>query len=333
MFEKVYDVICAEELKNQLPADGEIRRIKAENDRILKDIISGRDKRFLVVSGPCSADSRDALYEYCKRLSVLKEKFSDRMFILPRVFTAKPRTTGEGYLGMMYQPEGKNVDINKGLYESRLMMLDIIRNTGMAVSDELLYPEYYDYTDDLVSYYFVGARSSENPEHRNVSSGLDVIVGMKNSTGGNLISLAGSVHAASTPKEFLLKGKQVKTAGNPYAHAVLRGFVDESGVFHPNYSESSLRSYEMLCDDYGVENKFVLVDCSHANSSKQTYKQIAAAKSVVAASNRLVGGIMLESYLFEGRAEEGFGISRTDSCIGWEDTEMLLTEIYGTLSR
>ncbi len=332
MFERVKKVITAEEVKKLLPVGEKIASVKADNDETLRNLVSGKDKRFLLVCGPCSADNEDAVAEYCVKLKALSDRYDDRLVIVPRVFTAKPRTNGEGYLGMMYQPEGVSVDVDEGVRRSRGMMLRIIEETGLPISDELLYPEYYDYNDDLVSYYFIGARSSENPEHRNVGSGLGVAVGVKNSTGGNLMSLAGSVYSVNTPKEFLLKGEQVRTEGNPYAHAVFRGFVDESGVFYPNYSDNSLRTYLMLCENYGVINRFVMVDCSHANSSKQTIKQIKTARSIIRERNKVIGSLMLESYLFEGRSDSGeYGVSRTDNCIGFEDTESLVKDLYDSL--
>lgn len=334
MFEKVSKVISAKEVKKLLPVNEKIAKLKTENDETLKNIVSGKDKRFLLVCGPCSADNEEAVSEYCLKLKKISDKVSDKIFIMPRIFTAKPRTNGEGYLGMMYQPDGNAVNVDRGVKNSRKMMLRLIDETGFAISDELLYPEYYDYNDDLVSYFFIGARSSENPEHRNVASGLNVAVGVKNSTGGNLMSLAGSVYSVNTPREFLLKGEQVKTQGNPYAHAVFRGFVDESGVFYPNYNDSSLRSYLMLCDHYNVKNRFVMVDCSHANSSKQTIKQIKTAQSIIREKNKIIGSLMLESYLIEGRTDCGtYGMSRTDNCIGFEDTEMLIYELYDSLNE
>lgn len=331
MFTEEKTIITPDELKEAMPLSDRVAEVKQKNDIVLKEFMAGRDKRFLVVSGPCSADNEDALSEYCGRLSHLADKLSDKILFVTRIFTAKPRTNGEGYLGMMYQPDGKNVDIDKGVRLARQMLMRCISETGLPVADELLYPEYYDYYDDLISYYFIGARSSENPEHRNIGSGLDVVVGVKNSTGGNLISLAGAVHACQNPKTFLLKGKQVSASGNPYAHAVLRGFVDESGVFFPNYSENSLKTYEMLCGSMGVINNSVIIDCSHANSAKQSMKQIQAAKRIVERRYPIVKGIMLESYLFEGQSDSQYGVSRTDSCLGWEDTEELLYDIYNKL--
>ncbi|MEG2085952.1 MAG: 3-deoxy-7-phosphoheptulonate synthase [Clostridia bacterium] len=268
MFKTVKRVITPDELKKLLPITAELAEIKLQNDNLIKSIISGKDKRFLIVTGPCSADNIDAVMEYCIKLKVLSDKYIDKIVIMPRVFTAKPRTTGEGYLGMMYQPDCDIVDIDKGVYKSREMMIRCIKETGMAISDELLYPEYYDYFDDLISYYFIGARSSENPEHRNIGSGLDMTVGVKNGTGGNLISLAGAVYACQRPKEFLLKGVQVKTEGNLYAHAVFRGFVDESGVFYTNYSENCLNTYGLICDNLGISNKSVLVDRTQTAQNK-----------------------------------------------------------------
>ncbi|MDD4292029.1 MAG: 3-deoxy-7-phosphoheptulonate synthase [Clostridia bacterium] len=330
MFTKQNKVICADALKIEMPIGQETARFIAKETDTLKKIILGEDKRFLVVCGPCSADDADAIVEYCRKLSVLKEKYSDKVYILPRVFTAKPRTTGDGYLGMMYQPDGVNVNIDRGLRMCRKTMLRVTEECKTIIADELLYPEYYEYFDDLVSYYFIGARSSENPEHRNVASGLDVPVGVKNSTGGNILALAGSVHACLAPKEFLLRDFQVKTNGNQYAHAVLRGYVDESGVFYGNYSANTIDAYESICESLKINNKFVMVDCSHANSMKQTQKQIKAAREVINAKHCAVRGIMLESYLFEG-CGSGYGYSKTDACISFNDTSILLEELYCSL--
>lgn len=332
MIKVIKKVISPLELKREMPMPKEAEAIKRQNDCLLQNVVSGKDKRLLIISGPCSADDPDAVIEYCRRLKVLNDRYADKMVIIPRIFTAKPRTNGEGYLGMMYQPYAEEVNINEGLLRARKMLIDCICETALPISDELLYPEYYDYFDDLISYYVIGARSSENPEHRNISSGLDVAVGVKNTTGGNLISLAGAVYACSTPKTFLFKGNEVATSGNKLAHAILRGYVDQSGVFFRNYSTGSISNYKLLCNKYNVGNKRIIVDCSHANSSKQIMKQLEAAREVISARDPDVFGLMFESYLFEGSDPSGrYGVSRTDACIGWEDTERIIDEIFSMI--
>ncbi len=285
----------------------------------------------MIVCGPCGADNFDASIEYCQRLYQLSLKVKDKIFLMPRLYTAKARSNGEGYLGMLFQPDSEVIDINKGLMLSRKMLAKCIAVTGLPIAEEFLFLEQLEYNADLISYFFLGARQSDSPFYRNVVSGVDVAVGIKNDLAGNMLNLAGSVHASSTPKTFLFKGGQITTTGNRFCHGVLRGFVDESTGFYNNISQQNIDALNNYCLEFGTQNDFVMVDCSHANSKKCALNQIDNALKTV--SETSARGIMLESYLFGGTAADVYGVSKTDECLDWENTEKLILKIYDYLSQ
>ena len=326
------------EIKEQFPLSksGEVALSNSVSD--LKDVFCGKSDRFILIIGPCSADRVDAVIDYIHRLIKVQEKVADKIIIVPRIYTNKPRTTGEGYKGMLHQPDpNSETDMLRGIVAIRKLHIRAIEETGFGCADEMLYPENYRYLSDLLAYCAVGARSVENQQHRQVASGCDVPVGMKNPTGGNISVLMNSIKAAHTSHVFLYRGWEVKTHGNPYAHAILRGYVDKQGVSHSNYS------YEDLCELYeayqeaDIENPAVIVDTNHENSGKNHLEQIDIAKKVLSSIKRsenlrkMVKGLMIESYIEDGAQKicenSVYGKSVTDPCLGWEKTEKLIYEI------
>ena len=326
-----------QELMRDYPVSDGIRRLKADRDSQIRDILTGKDKRFLLIIGPCSADRQDAVLEYMGRLRDIEKQVRDRLFIVPRVYTNKPRTKGTGYKGMLHQPDPlKGEDLLSGIIAIRRMHEEIARETGFTCADEMLYPSNYSYLSDLLSYVAVGARSVENQEHRLVASGLDVPVGMKNPCAGDLSVMMNSIAAAQSPQEFIYRSWEVRTAGNPLTHAILRGYVDNFGRSHPNYHYENLQELNRLYAQYGLKNPAVIVDANHANSSKQYLEQIRICKDVMhsrALSEdiaRLVRGLMVESYLEDGsQSVDGgvFGKSITDPCLGWEKSKELILRL------
>lgn len=311
---------------------------KLERDRELEAIIKGQESRLLLIIGPCSADNEEAVLDYARRLSKLQDELVDKLFILMRVYTTKPRTTGDGYKGLMHNRESDSVS---GLEAVRKLHYRVISETGLTTADEMLYPAHYPVIADLVSYHAVGARSVENQEHRFLASGLDCPVGMKNPTSGQLDVMFNAIYAAQNPQAFTYHYQEVVTDGNSLAHAVLRGGRNSIGRSCPNYSHddllSAIKQYQMM----GLKHSFLVVDANHDNSGKDYLKQIAIVREVLASRqanadiNRYVRGFMLESYLEDGRQDEPvvFGQSLTDPCLGWEKTESLIREIYQNLSE
>lgn len=323
-----------QELKRDYPVSAEIKRVKAERDRQIADILTGKDDRLLLIIGPCSADREDAVVEYMERLKKVNEKVSDKLMIVPRVYTNKPRTRGVGYKGMLHQPDPeKGEDLLAGIIAIREMHTRIIRETGFTCAEEMLYPSNYTFLSDLLSYVAVGARSVENQEHRLVASGLDIPAGMKNPTAGDISVMMNSIAAAQSPQEFIYRGWEVATKGNPLTHAILRGYVDNFGRSHPNYHYEDLRQLRGLYDESGLENPGVIIDTNHNNSGKQYLEQIRICKDVMhsrtlsADIRGLVKGLMVESYLVDGCQKVGGGVygqSITDPCLGWEKSERLI---------
>ena len=326
-----------EELKQEVPLDDTIRRIKEARDRSLAALLTGEDPRFLLLIGPCSADREDAVLVYTERLAALQEKVADRLLLVPRVNASKPRTTGRGYMGMLHQPDPeKEEDVLAGLVAVRKMHARIVRETGLTCAEEMLYPENHCYLSDLLSYVSIGARSVEDQQHRFVASGVGIPTGMKNPTGGDLQVMMHSIAAAQTPARFVYRGWEVRTPGNPLAHAILRGAVDGAGRSIPNYHTDALHHVHALYAESGLQNPAVIVDCNHANSDKQYLEQIPIARDVCRSRKDsadlagLVKGLMIESYLEDGRQEIGdgvFGRSITDPCLGWEKSEQLILEL------
>lgn len=326
-------------LKQEMPMSEKAKVVKKERDQQIRDIFEGKDDRFIVIVGPCSADNEESVLEYCHKLKDLNEKVKDRLMIIPRVYTNKPRTTGDGYKGMLHQPDPNgDPDLLEGIKAIRQMHLNVLEQTGLSAADEMLYPENRSFLDDILSYEAVGARSVENQQHRLVASGIDIPVGMKNPTSGDFSVMMNSVTAAQHPHRFIYRGYDVTTDGNPLSHVILRGGVDKYGKTIPNYHYEDLKMVYDLYQKSGLKNPAVIVDANHSNSDKKYKEQIRIVMDVM--HNRkyhpeirdLVKGVMIESYLKEGRQNicENYekGLSITDPCLGWEDTEKLIMDIY-----
>ncbi len=326
------------DLKAEYPLSERVKALKAARDAEIRDIFTGKSQKFLVIVGPCSADNQDAVLEYVHRLAGLNEKLGEKLMLIPRVYTNKPRTTGEGYKGMLHQPSpDKAPDMLQGIIAIRQMHSRVMEETGLTAADEMLYPENRSYLDDVLSYEAVGARSVENQQHRLVASSLDIPVGMKNPTSGDLSVMLNSIQAAQASHTFLYRGWDVTTSGNPLAHAILRGGVDKYGSCVPNYHYEDLARLCELYEKRDLQNPAVVVDANHSNSNKKYKEQIRIVSEVLHSRNynpalkKLIKGVMIESYLEEGNqpigCERVYGKSITDPCLGWEDTEALLYSI------
>ncbi|MDD7311767.1 MAG: 3-deoxy-7-phosphoheptulonate synthase [Clostridiaceae bacterium] len=328
-------------IKALLPTTPELQAIKARRDEELKAILSGRDRRFLLIIGPCSADRQDAVLDYISRLRTVQEKVADKIYIVPRIYTNKPRTTGDGYKGMLHQPNPQeHSDMLRGLMSIRELHLKTLAETGFTCADEMLYPENHAYLDDLLGYVAVGARSVEDQQHRLTASGLNVPVGMKNPTSGDYTVMLNAIMAAQHSHTFVYRGWEATSQGNPYAHAILRGYVNKHGQSQPNYHYEELIRLHQLYAQKELQNMAVIIDCNHNNSGKQYLEQIRITREVLhsrrnnAELETMVKGIMIESYLEDGcqKISEGvYGKSITDPCLGWEKTEKLILEMADTL--
>lgn len=324
-------------IKEMYPLSEEMRGRKKQNDEAVQAVFTEPGARLLLIIGPCSADREDAVLEYIGRLRRLQEKVQDRILMVPRIYTNKPRTTGDGYKGMLHQPDPTHSpDLLRGLLSIRKLHIDALEQTGFSCADEMLYPENHRYLSDCLSYVAVGARSVENQLHRLTASGLDIPVGMKNPTGGDLRVMMNSIRAAQHSHTFVYSGWEVQSAGNPLAHAILRGYSNKHGRSVPNYHYEDLRFLVDLYGESGLKNPAVIVDCNHANSGKQYDQQPRIAKEILHSMRlsgdirSLVRGLMIESYLEDGcqKPEEGvFGKSITDPCLGWEKTEKMVLEL------
>ena len=319
------------EIREQYPLSAESAERKKAFDAEVAKVFTGESQKKLLVIGPCSADNEESVMDYVTRLARVSEKVSDKLVIIPRIYTNKPRTTGDGYKGMLHQPDpNKESDMLAGVIAIRNLHLRVIEETGMFTADEMLYPENYQYLYDLLSYVAIGARSVENQQHRLVSSGIEIPVGMKNPTGGDISVMMNSIMAAQHAHTFLYRGWEVKSSGNPLAHSILRGYVNKHGESLPNYHYEDL---EHLAAEYAkrdLVNPALIVDCNHANSAKKYKEQTRIAKDVLHSCSqnaeiaKLFKGFMIESYIEEGCQKVGGGIygkSITDPCLGWEDTE------------
>ncbi len=325
------------ELKNQFPVSDRVKKIKEERDQELIDIFEGRNDKLVLIIGPCSADREDAVLDYMTRLAGVYEQVKDKVFIVPRVYTNKPRTIGLGYKGMLHQPDPeKDEDLLEGIIAIREMHQKIANETDFTCADEMLYPENHRYLSDLLSYVAVGARSAEDQQHRIVGSGVGVPCGLKNPTSGDLSVMMNSVVASQNGHRFLYRGWEVQTQGNPTAHAILRGRVDKFGNSHPNYYYEDLLTVQRLYEESKAVNPAVIVDTNHANSGKKYNEQIRIANDVIHSAHydstvrKLVKGFMVESYLEDGCQPVGGGVygkSITDPCLGWEKTEKLIFEL------
>ena len=327
-----------EEIKERFPVSKELQEIKAKRDREIADIITGKDNRFLMIVGPCSADNEDSVCEYINRLAKVAERVQHRVYIVPRIYTNKPRTTGSGYKGIASQPDPTaKPDMVEGLIAVRKMHLRSMEETHLTAADEMLYPENWPYVDDLLSYVAIGARSVEDQYHRLVVSGFDVASGMKNPTSGDYSVMLNSVYAAQHGHHFTFAGSEVKTSGNPLAHTILRGAVSKHGNTTQNYHYEDLIRLHNMYEEMELVNPACIVDANHSNSNKQFKEQIRIVREVM--HNRrysneiksLVKGVMVESYLVEGNQpisdHQTYGQSITDACLGWEDTERLILEV------
>ncbi len=337
MFEKVNKIISADEAKAIVPMTAELTAVKAERDKQLRAIIDGSDKRKVIIIGPCSADNEDAVVDYVTRLAKLEEEVKDKLMLMPRIYTEKPRTKGEGYKGMFHSPNPQTgkTDIQNGICNLRHMHIRAIRESGLTAADEMLYPDNLDYVSDFLSYIAIGARSTENQQHRLVASGIDVPVGVKNPMNGSFSVTLNSIYAAQIPNEFKYGGWQVRTTGNKYAHAVLRGVVDVYGNNIPNYHyEDVIRFYEQYLKQH-LANPAIIIDTNHSNSGKNAFEQIRIAKEIFNNMqyenfNTVVKGLLVESYIEDGnQCVDGgvYGKSVTDPCLGWAKSERLIRDL------
>ena len=335
------DFVCKlpipKDIKEQYPITKEAARIKAEKDKEIRDIFEGKERKLILVIGPCSADNEDSVMDYISRLVPVQEKVKDKILIIPRIYTNKPRTTGDGYKGMLHQPDpNAAADLIKGIVAIRKLHMRAINETGFLCADEMLYPENHRYLSDLLGYVAVGARSTEDQQHRLTASGLAIPVGMKNPTGGDLGVMMNSITAGQHSHDFIYRGWEVKSHGNDMTHAILRGYVDEKGVSYPNYHYEDLLKLCQLYAERNLKNPAVIVDTNHANSGKKYLEQPRIAKEVLHSCrhnsdiDKLVKGFMIESYIEDGTQKIGegtYGKSITDPCLGWEKTERLIYDL------
>ena len=325
------------EIKEQYPLTAGLAQVKARRDKEIADVFTGKSGKMVLIIGPCSADREDAVLEYCERLAKLQEAVSDKLVLIPRVYTNKPRTTGDGYKGLLHQPDPrKTSDMLEGVIAIRRLHTNVLANTGLPTADEMLYPDNYRYLSDLLSYVAVGARSVENQEHRLTSSGIDIPVGMKNPTSGDISVMLNSIMAAQHPHTFIYRGWEVDTTGNPLAHAILRGYVNKHGESMPNYHFEELERLYNAYTAKGLQNMALIVDANHANSGKKYQEQPRICKEVLHSCRHsgeiksMVKGFMVESYLEPGCQKIGDGVygkSITDPCLGWEETIRLVQDI------
>ena len=330
-----------QEVKKEFPLTERMEAVKAARDAEIRSVFDGSSDKFILIIGPCSADHSEPVLEYISRLRKIEEQVKDKIIIIPRIYTNKPRTTGQGYKGMLHQPDPEaKPDMYKGIVAIRDLHLTALRDYDFSCADEMLYPENYRYLSDLLSYVAIGARSVENQEHRLVSSGVEAPVGMKNPTGGDLGVMMNSIVAAQSSHTFIYRGWEVTSAGNPYAHAILRGYIDYAGRSTSNYHYEDLLRVQELYAKSNLVNPSVIVDTNHNNSGKKYLEQVRIAKDIVHSRNqnsdikRLVKGLMIESYIEDGAykpEEHIFGKSITDPCLGWEKTERLILDIADKL--
>jgi len=336
-FEFVKKLPTPNEIRGEYPVPEHLAALKTERDKEIRKVITGESNKFLVIIGPCSADNEDSVCEYVSRLAKVNEKVKDKLILIPRIYTNKPRTTGDGYKGIIHQPDPeKEEDFLGGLIAMRKMHIRAIDESGLTAADEMLYPENYRYVYDILSYVAIGARSVEDQQHRLTVSGFDVPAGMKNPTSGDFSIMLNSVYAAQHPHSFIYRGWEVNTTGNELAHTVLRGSVNKYGRSLPNYHYEDLNTLLMLYNERDLKNPACIIDSNHNNSNKQFEQQIRIVKEVMHSRklnpdiHKLVKGVMIESYLEEGCQKVGGGVygkSITDPCLGWEDSERLIYDI------
>ena len=339
IFEKKLPI--PQEVKEQYPLSDDLAKVVEKNAKEIKAVFTGEDDRLALIIGPCSADNEDSVMDYITRLREVQEKVKDKVLIIPRIYTNKPRTTGDGYKGMLHQPNpNEKPDMYKGIVAIRKLHMRALSETGFSCADEMLYPENYRYLSDILGYVAIGARSVENQQHRLTSSGIDIPVGMKNPTGGDITVMMNSITAAQHKHTFIYRGWEVHSEGNPCAHAILRGYVNKHGQSLPNYHYEDLLHLSEAYANSGLENPGVIIDTNHANSGKKYLEQTRIAKEVLANSRhnadikKLVKGFMIESYIEDGAQKIGeciYGKSITDPCLGWEKSERLIYDIADSL--
>lgn len=325
------------DVQEMYPLKAADKKQKANNDEAIRQVFAGENDRLVLIIGPCSADRDDAVLDYISRLRPLQEKVQEKILIIPRVYTNKPRTTGEGYKGMLHQPDpNQRPNLLKGVIAIRKLHIKVLQETGFSCADEMLYPENYRFLWDVLGYVAVGARSVENQQHRLVASGINVPVGMKNPTSGDLSIMMNSIKAAQSSHAFIFTDREVQSTGNPLAHAILRGAVDRYGQNQPNYHYEDLQMVSELYKKNEYENPGIIIDCNHSNSGKKYEEQIRIAKEVLHSArysktiNSLIKGLMIESYLEDGSQKPDGGVygkSITDPCLGWAKTERLVLEL------
>ena len=329
------------EVKEMYPLTSQMSEVVAKRAEEIRDIFTGKDDRFLLIIGPCSADREDSVIDYISRLRKVADQVSDKIFIIPRIYTNKPRTTGEGYKGMLHQPNPEEKpDMFKGIVAIRELHMRALAETGFSCADEMLYPENHRYLDDVLAYVAVGARSVEDQQHRLTASGVDIPVGMKNPTSGGYSVMINAIKAAQHGHTFIYRGWEVHSDGNPLAHAILRGYANKHDQAMPNYHYEDLVLLKQFYDEAGLMNPAVIVDCNHANSGKNPFEQIRISKEIITSRKyndeigKMVKGLMIESYIEDGNQKIGEGIygkSITDACLGWEKSERLILDIADML--
>lgn len=334
-------VISPEELRQLYPLSIKDQKAKEIRDKEIINTISGKSDKFLIIIGPCSADNEDSVFDYVSRLTKVQEKVSDKLILIPRIYTNKPRTTGEGYKGIAHQPDpDKDPDLNEGLKAMRKMHVRVISETGLTGADEMLYPENTAYIEDLLSYVAIGARSVEDQQHRLVASGMECAAGMKNPTSGDFTVMLNSIEAAQRGYSFLYRTYEVESTGNPYAHAILRGAVNKHGQSIPNYHYEDLMLLNNMYNQRNLENPSLIIDVNHANSNKDYSQQprivqeIMHNRKINSDLTKLIKGVMIESYIESGRQDtigQVYGKSITDPCLGWEESEKLIYSIADLL--
>ena len=329
------------ETKEMYPITAAMEEAVEKKRLELQHIFSGESDKLLLIIGPCSADNEDSVLDYISRLIPIQEKVKDKICIVPRVYTGKPRTSGDGYKGLIHQPDpGAEPDLYKGIIAMRELHMRVVKETGFVSADEMLYPENYKYLDDLLGYVAVGARSVENQQHRLTASGIEVPVGMKNPTSGDLTVMMNSIMAAQHPHDFIYRGWEGHSYGNPYSHAILRGYVNRQGVTHPNYHYEDIMYLTKLYEKWDLKNPAVVIDCNHCNSGKNPFEQPRIIKDVLSFCRwnpeirKLVRGFMVQSYIEDGKQDVNggcYGKSITDACLGWEKSERLIYEMADLL--
>lgn len=330
-----------QDVKAHYPVTDSMKAVKAKRDAEIKAVFEGKSDKFLLIIGPCSADRNDSVLDYIGRLKKVSEQVEDKIIIIPRIYTNKPRTTGDGYKGMLHQPDpNSHPDMLKGIVAIRELHMSALRDYGLSSADEMLYPDNHRYLSDLLSYVAVGARSVENQQHRLTASGLDVPVGLKNPTGGDLTVMMNAITAAHHSHTFIYRGWEVESLGNPLSHAILRGFQTTDGATVSNYHYEDLLMVSELYQKTGLENPAVIVDTNHANSGKKYREQPRIALDVIHSMRensdirKLCKGLMIESYIEDGAQKTDgcvYGQSITDPCLGWEKTEKLIFDIADKL--